>query len=321
MKSFIRGWSPTRVGVTVAGTLLTLFLIVEFAIGRLPRIPADDAPDAWIAVVHFLLLSGMIAAYLTAAGLGRASLEGLRASFPEDQEAQLRHVPASRVHIAISGLVGLVLIGVLTPFLTTPSPWVFSTWTPEVFWHRMIGPVLGLFTGMVLFASTRESLLVSRATARIEKVDLFEPERFAPLVRHGLTNGLLAVILTSLGGLFLLAPGQVRAVGPVWGVMLPLMIAGIVLPVWGARSRLHQAKTREMEWALEGIRKSRAQDPLDTQRLGAFSAYYEIVRQAPEWPFTQSSYARAAFYFLIPAGAWLVAVVIEAFLQAAVLGG
>lgn len=38
-------------------------------------------------------------------------------------------------------------------------------------------------------------------------------------------------------------------------------------------------------------------------------------------PFTQSSYVRAALYFLIPAGAWMVAVVIEAFLQAAVLGG
>ena len=80
-------------------------------------------------------------------------------------------------------------------------------------------------------------------------------------------------------------------------------------------------KKEEMEWALEGIRESRAQDPVDTQRLGALSAYYEIVRQAQEWPFTQSSYLRAASYFLIPAGAWLVAVVIEAFLQAAVLGG
>ena len=321
MKSFFRRWSPTRVGILVAGTLLTLFLIVEFASGRLPGIPSEDKPDAWIAVAHFMLLSGMIGAYLTATGLGRASLEGLRASFPEDQEAQLRYVPASWVHIALSGLVGLVLLGVLTPFFTTPSPWVFSTWTPEVFWHRIIGPVLGLFSGMVLFAFTRESLLVSRATARIETVDLFEPERFAPLVRHGLTNGLLAVVLASLSGLFLLDPGQVRAVGPVWVVMLPVMIAGIVLPVWGARSRLRQAKAREMEWALEGIRKSRTQDPEDTQRLGALSAYYEVVRQAPEWPFTQSSYVRAALYFLIPAGAWMVAVVIEAFLQAAVLGG
>jgi len=321
MKSFIRGWSPTRVGIVVAGTLLTLFLIFEFAIGRLPGIPPDDVPDAWIAVLHCLFLGGAIAAYLTAAGLGRASFQGLRASFLEHPGSHLEYIPASRGQVVVSGLVGLVLIGVLTPFLSDPTPWSPSTWNPEVFWHRIIGPALGLFLGLALFASTRESLLVSRATARIEKVDLFEPERFAPLVRHGLTNGLLAVILISLGGLFLLAPGQGRAVGPVLGVMLPVMIAGIVLPVWGARSRLRQVKQVEMEWALEGIRESRGQDPVDTGRLGALSAYYEIVRQAPEWPFTQSSYLRAASYFLIPAGAWLIAVIIEAFLQAAVLGG
>jgi hypothetical protein len=321
MKSLIRGWSPTRVGVTVAGALLTLFLIVEFAIGRLPRIPADGVSEAWIAVFHCLFLGGAIAAYLTTAGLGRASFEGLRVGSPENHGVQLEYVPASRGNILISALVGLVLIGVLPPFLSDPTPWSPSTWEPEVFWHRIIGPAFGVFLGMSLFASTRESLLVSRAAARIETVDLFEPERFAPLVRHGLTNGLLAVILMSLGGLFLLAPGQGRAVGSVLGVMLPVMIVGIILPVWGARSRLRQAKQQEMEWALEGIRKSRADDPLDTQRLGAFSAYYEIVRQAPEWPFTQSSYVRAALYFLIPAGAWLVAVVIEAFLQAAVLEG
>ena len=314
-------WNPTRVGLSVAGTLLTLFLIVELAIGRLPGIPAVDGPDAWIAIVHFLLLGGMVAAYLTAAGLGRASFEGLRANFPGDHEARLQYVPASRTSIAMSGLVGLFLVGVLTPFLTAALPWSPSTWTPEVYWHRMIGTVLGLFTGMTLFVYTRESLLVSRAAARIEPVDLFEPERFAPVVRHGLTNGLLAVILTSLGGLFLLDPGQVRAVGPVWGVVLPVMIGGIVLPAWGARSGLRRAKQREMEWALEGIRESRAKDPVDTGRLGALSAYHEMVRQAPEWPFTPSSYVRAAFYFLIPAGAWLVAVVIEALLQATLLGG
>ncbi len=112
-----------------------------------------------------------------------------------------------------------------------------------------------------------------------------------------------------------------RAVVPVWGVVLPVMIAGIVLPVWGARSRLRQAKQTEMEWALEGIRESRGKYPVETARLGELSAYYEMVRQAPEWPFTPSSYVRAAFYFLIPAGAWLVAVVIEAILQATVLGG
>jgi hypothetical protein len=169
--------------------------------------------------------------------------------------------------------------------------------------------------------STRGSLVVSRAAAGLEKVDLFEPELFAPLVRHGLANGLAMVALGTIGALFLFDPGQIRAVGPVWAVLLPVMFTGIVMPVWGARSRLHQEKQREMQWALAGIKDARAQDPVDTRRLGELSAYYEIVRRAPEWPFTQSTFLRAALYFLIPAVAWLGAVVLEALLQATVLGG
>jgi hypothetical protein len=318
---FAERWSPIRTGTALAGILIILFVIVEFAIGRFPDIPAGNRWEAWLAITHFVFLGGMVGSYMTAARLGRSSIEGLCATFPEDQGAQLKYIPPSRAHLLAFGLVGMILFGVVPPFLTADTPWFPSTWDPEIFWHRAMEPVIGLFTGMLLFISLRESLLVSRAAARIESVELFEPERFAPLVRHGLANGLVAVVMTSLLGLFLLAPDQGAAIGPVWGVVTPLMVLGIVLPVWGARSRLRQAKQGEMEWAMAGIREARAQDPVDSGRLGHLSAYYEIVRQAPEWPFTQSSYVRAASFVLLPALFWLVAVVVEGVVQGVVLRG
>lgn len=307
-------WSPFRVGVTLTLVLLGAFLIIELALGRLPDMPQGDGSDAWIAVVHCLLLSAMVASYWSAVGLGRRSLQGLRDNFPTDRDALPDPSPPPRAHVVLAASLGLVLIGFLTPFLTTPFPWLPSTWTPEVYWHRILGPPLGLVSGLTLYTIVRESLLVSMAASKLRSVAVLEPERFAPLVRHGLTNGLITVVTLSIGGLFLLDPKQIRAVGPVLTVMLPAMVVGIVLPVWGARSRLRVEKERERRWAREGIRVARGTDPVDTQRLGEMSAYYEIVDSAPEWPFTQSAFARASLYFLIPAGAWLGAVVLEAVL-------
>ena len=315
------GWRPLRLGLTVAAVLVSAFLLTELAIGRLPHVPEGDGWDAWIAVVHCLMLAALVAAYASARPLGGRSLEGLRRSFPDDREALRQPGHPSRTHLAVAGLLGFVFIGVLTPFLTTPFPWLPSHWTPEVYWHRILGPAIGFMSGLTVYTVVRESLVVSAAASRLRTVVVLEPERFAPLVRHGLTNGLITVIILSVGGLFLLDPDQMRAVGPVLTVMLPAMTVGIILPVWGARSRIQLEKEREMRWAREGIRGAREKEPVDTRRLGELSAYYEIMKDAPEWPFTQSAFLRAALYFLIPAGAWLGAIVLEALLQAKVMSG
>lgn len=313
------GWSPLRLGLTVALALVSAFLLTELALGRLPHVPEGDGSDAWIAVVHCLMLAAIVAVYASARRLGGRSLEGLRRNFPNDGEALREPRRPPRTHLVVSALLGLVFIGVLTPYLTTPFPWRPSYWTPEVYWHRVLGPALGFMSGLTLYTIVRESLLVSAAASRLRDVVVLEPERFAPLVRHGLTNGLITVVILSVGGLFLLDPSQIRAVGPVLTIMVPAMAVGIILPVWGARSRIRLEKEREMRWAREGIRSAREQEPADTRRLGELSAYYEIMNDAPEWPFTQSAFLRAALYFLIPAGAWLGAVFLEALLQALVL--
>jgi len=305
----------------VSTLLVAAFLVTEFAIGRLPGIPVNDRAEAWIAIVHCLLLGALIGSYMSAGRLGRQSLAGLRANFPDEDEATLAHIPIPPGWLAMAAITGFVFIGLLTPYLTTPFPWLPSTWVPEVYWHRAIGPLVGMFAGLTLVAGTTESFRVSQAASRLERVDPFEPERFAPLARHGMANGLIAVVLTSIGALFLVDPGQIRAVGPVWAVMLPIMAAGIIVPVWGVRTRIRREKQREMAWALEGIRAARAQEPVDTRRLGDLSGYYDIVRDAPEWPFNQSALLRVGTYVLIPAGLWLAAIMLEAVLQSVVFGG
>jgi hypothetical protein len=296
------------------------FLATELAIGRLPDIPDGDGEDAWIAIVHCLMFGALLGSLLAAAPLVQRSLDGLRANFPDTDPSAFGYRPIPITGLAVSGIAGFVAIGVCAPFLTTPFPWLPSLWTPEVYWHRLIGPPMGALMGMTLHVFFRGSTLVSRAATRLGPVDVFAPERFAPVVRHGLANGLLAVILASLGGMFLVDPGQLQAVGPVMAIMLPFMVAAMLLPVWGARTRIREEKQREMQWALEGIREARGQEPVDVQRLGDLSAYHDIVDRAPEWPFTQSAVARAAAYFLIPAMAWLGAVLLEALLQATLLG-
>lgn len=319
-KQQARPWSPIRIGVALAAGLTALFLATELGLGRFSGAARAEASDAWIAVVHCVLLGALVGAYGSTGRLARRSLEGLARSFPASRDVLLPYRGPPRWSRLVAAAIGAIAIGGVTPFLTAPFPWVPALWTPEVAWHRVLGPAIGALSGLTLYAVVRESLLVSRAAREVEGIDLFLPDQFGPLVTHGLANGLATVVLLSIAGLFLVDPGQLRAVGPILGVMLPGMVVAIVLPVWGARSRIREAKASEKRWALEGIREARREEPVDIRRLGDLSAYHRVVDGVTEWPFPQSAFVTAASYVLIPAAAWLGAVLLETLLQAVVVG-
>lgn len=91
-----------------------------------------------------------------------------------------------------------MLFTVGTPFLTAQSPWDPSTWSPEVWWHRVHGLFIGWWLGWFVLAVRDTSALTSRLAARIGSVDLLDLSPLSPFVKQGLLTALLTVSAVSM---------------------------------------------------------------------------------------------------------------------------
>ncbi len=181
------GTSPTRLGLAISGVLVTALLVSEHALGRLQiLLAAGDIRDLRIAVVLCLLVGYLPAAYLYAVRGARVTILALRPALECDQ-AELDELAQSagrfgRRGLMIAGLIGL-LVSLSGPYLVppvVPAPWDPRTWSPEVAWHRALGPVFGWFLGWVGCALLEESGRLSRLAGRLAPIDLFDLRPLAP---------------------------------------------------------------------------------------------------------------------------------------------
>jgi hypothetical protein len=215
-----------------------------------------------------------------------------------------------------------VLIAVIFSYLTAQSPWDLSAWTPEVGWHRVLGPFIGWWLGWFILAIWKTSSRTSRLATRIVSVDLLDLSPLSPFVKQGLLMALLTVGSVSICSLFLLDPEQRQwlVVASVIGVSLPLAMLGLWLPVRGVHRRIQQAKEVELAWTRERIRQSRAllhdgsADASPGQMVDLI-AYLQFVEDVPEWPLQGLTIVRVTLYLLIPVASWLGSLLIESVLD------
>jgi hypothetical protein len=325
---------PFFLGVSISGVLLLGLLLQELLLGRFPVVFGE--PEALaefrIAVVHCLL-----AGYLPSACL--YLLRGLRNTVdelepilgPSDDPRYVDPVAdIGRRGLFLSGLIG-VLLAVFLPFLTAfESPWDAATWSPEVSWHRVLGPFLGWWLAWFVLTVWYTATRTSRVAALIGQVDLFDLSPLYPFTKQGLLTALLAIGGVSIVSLFLFEPGQWPAVAIAVGICLPLAVLGLLLPVRGAHRRIREVREAELEWTREGIRHVRSLlDGASAERLPDASpgkmadliAYLELVDDAPEWPFQGSTFVRVVFYVLIPAVSWFGSALVKVLLENLIRGG
>ncbi len=331
--------SPIRLGAAIAGLLLLGFLVWETVHGRWPefqealrsdalyRQPGGILRDFRIAIVHILLAGYLPAALLAVVQSARRTvfeLQGALDCSPSECSALASSIRLSPAGLAVAGIFGL-LIGFGTPYLTPPVPehlWSPASWSPEVAWHRILGPIAAVLAMFLLYAVVSVSARMSRISAGLSTVDLLDLRALQPFTRQGLTNALLVLGWVTISGLMVVTESGFGLLGLLLG-LATLFIAGaaLLLPLRGVHSRVRQAKEDELAW-LDGRilvqRKSLRNGSIEqaSGNLADLLTYRDLVRDVPDWPIGTSSYARFVLYLLIPVLSWAAAALVERLVNA-----
>lgn len=329
--------SPLRFGLTLTGVLLAAFLIWETAFDRWPEIlhsartglvrqPTGPLRDFRIAVVHCLLVGYLPAAFLAVIRGGRRTVHKLQGTLdctPEECDAL-----AGSLRLPVSGLAVAVFFGLLfafgTPYLAPPVPddlWNPATWSAEVVWHRVLGPLVGVGSVALAYAIIVVSRRMSRLALDLKTIDLFDLRPLYPFTQLGLANALLLMGLVAIAGLMVLTETGFGLLGLLVGTAI-FTAAGLAasLPMRGVHRRIKQAKAAELEWVGAKLRQQRDVLKTGAERtsgdLSDLAAYRDLVRSVRDWPINTSSYVRFVLYLLIPIASWAAAAIVERFVDA-----
>ncbi|MCK5412638.1 MAG: hypothetical protein KAJ67_11110 [Gemmatimonadetes bacterium] len=332
--------SPLRLGLTISGILLLALLLSETLLDQWPGIAQASQGDALarqteghlrdfrIAVVHCLLAGYLPAAFLAVLRRGKRTVYALQGALdctPEECGAL-----ADSIRFAPAGLAAAVVVGLIfvfsAPYIVPPvpeSPWSPASWSPEVTWHRTLGPWIGAWGGMLAYAIVAVSRRMSRLAIELKSIDLFDLKPLLPFTQQGLGNALLLMGYVAISGLMLLTESGFGLISLVVGTAI-LAVAGVtlVLPLRGVHRRIAEAKESELEWVDDKLREQRGVLKSGADRtsgdLSDLAAYRDLVRTVRDWPISTSSYLRFTLYLLIPVISWAAAALVERFVDALV---
>ncbi len=325
--------SPLWLGIGISATLLAILFVVETALGRwdaiategttnaLARVSEGPLRDIRIAVVHCLVMGYVPAAFLQAIRNGRRAVlrlkEVLDCTDAECAElaASIRLSPMALAATTVAGLG----IAMFLPYLVPPVPeglWDPATWSPEVWWHRVLGPPVFALQLWLVYAVIIVSVRLSRVAERLKSIDLLDLSRLAPFTRLGLQNALLLFGVASIWSLMSIEVGVGKLMIFVGGNTLVVVAFAFIAPARGVNRRIRQAKDEELEWTNAAIRRLRqslqSEDgPTSSGNVADLVAYRSMIEDVPEWPFTRTSYTRLFLYAFIPLLAWGVGVIAE----------
>lgn len=329
--------SPLRLGLALTGVLLVAFLLWETAFDRWPAIvhsartglvrqPAGPLRDFRIAVVNCLLVGYLPAAFLAVIRGGRKTVHELQGALdctPEECDAL-----AGSLRLPVTGLGVSVLVGLLfafgTPYLAPPVPddlWNPATWSAEVAWHRVLGPLVGVGSVALACAIIVVSRRMSRLAVDLKSIDLLDLRPLYPFAQLGLANALLLMGFVAIAGLMVLTETGFGLLGTLVGTAI-LTAAGlaVALPMQGVHRRIARAKAAELEWVDAKLRDQRTvlKSGADgtSGDLSDLAAYRDLVASVRDWPLDASSYVRFALYLLIPIVSWAAAALVERFVDA-----
>ena len=325
--------SPLWLGIGISGSLILVLVIVETVLGRwseimtggefdpLARVSTGVLRDVRIAIVHCLVIGYLPAALLHVMQNARKTVLALQGALDctrTECEALAASVRLNPLGLAITGLIGLVLSFII-PYLVPPvpeSPWNPSTWGPEVFWHRTLGPltlVCGLWLG---YSIVTVSIRMSGIAKRLCRIDLLDLSPLAPFTQLGLTNALLLIGFLSIWSLMMIETGFGQMMWIIGGSILVSTVLALLFPLQGVHIRIRHSKEKEL--ALVNTKISKQWSSFlskDSDRrsgdLADLLAYRSLVEGVPEWPFTGSTYARLFLYALLPAVTWGIGLIAE----------
>lgn len=325
--------SPLWLGVGISGSLILIMFVIETLFGRwgavmtggefdpLARVSSGVLRDLRIAIVHCLVVGYLPAALVHAIQSSRRTvffLQGALDCTHKECEALAASVKLSPRGLILTAVIGLAL-SFATPYLTPPvpeSPWSPSSWSPEVVWHRLLGPatlVLGVWLG---YAILTISLRMSRFAKRLSRINLLDLSPLTPFTQQGLTNAFLLIGSLSIWSLMMIETGFGQMAWILGGCILISTALVLLLPLQGVHTRIRLSKDKELGRVNSEIAKQwKAFQNSDVNRssgdMADLVAYRGLIERVPEWPFTGSTYTRLFLYALIPVATWGIGIFAE----------
>jgi hypothetical protein len=269
-----------------------------------------------------------VVAYLAAAEVHAVracdrTVERIAPLLPSPPPAEARRDWRSTRRVLRWATAAALTLGTLVSSSISPgtvSYWP-STWTPETAWHRVLGLVIGIGIFRLAALGALDSLRLSRLGAAIARVDLLDAEALAPFARQGLVNVLVVTGFVAVYSLFLVDLSYAGIFAVVFVPMLVTAALGLLLPMWGVRGRVREAKRAELAWCRERVRERRrrleGRGAAEEAPLDELLAWERRVESVREWPLDASGLARLAVYLLIPLGSWSGGALVERLIDAA----
>jgi hypothetical protein len=319
-------WSPWRFSLALAGALALLFVALEAALGRLPRVVQDDhvRADFRIALVLIGIASYLPGAFAQLVQSARATLDALAPALrlPPGEAAALRDAVGRFDPRALrrAGLAGVGVM-VLLPFLINLTLAAWTPWRlpPEALAHRALILGIGWLAGRFFHALLVESRRLAHVGRALVHVDLLDLRPLVPISRQGLRHALLGAGLFAILALalvdFAIAPKLIDVLVAALLANAALSAAALLLPARGLRDAIAAAKRVELDAAVTELRRSREGAP-GARSLADALAWRAFVASVPEWPFDAPTVGRFLLYLAIPLGSWLGGALVERLVDA-----
>jgi hypothetical protein len=308
--------------VQTAGILATALLACNFALWRMaPEVASGSFGDLLLifpVALFYMLVMGSWCERQALRDL--ASLRPhITCSDPEYAELEHSMTHHSRRLIAGGSLAGIaiaVLLGIFGGRDTIEA--VRPALLLPVALESLLLWVVTVPTCLMIFVDASSFGRIGREHLR---VDLFDRRPLETFVRVGLRVALVLLGLVGLRAAFYAfsapTPLVLANLGPMIAVVA-LATASLLLPLWGVRARILDAKQLELDRVHREIdlRRVGGVAPIDADEgvprsLINLLDYLARVEAVGEWPFDAPELARFVAYLLIPVLGWIGGAVME----------
>jgi hypothetical protein len=315
------GMTPLFGGIFFAVLWGIAVLSVEAITGRLFVERSGEQLETFLVELGLALILGELLVFVVAAMAAHENrtdrtIEELKLlpEIPRDAidrtEVTLNDYGSVRLAIvASSGFVFAFLAPILEfPIVGNYDAFNPAHWSPEVYVHRIVGPVLGAGVALLVHVIISDSVRFWELAREITSIELTDLGRYMPFTNQGLSNAAIVIGFVAPFAFVAIVDRYVLLVASITLYGVVAAFAGLFLPVWALRERIQVEKAKEAAWCHERIPVERAAlrdaKPGAGQDLAGLLMYLKEVNDVHAWPIAPGGIARFTLFLLIPLGSW-----------------
>jgi len=315
------GLTPLMGGIIFSTIWTVIVFAVEWLSGRLFIERSGENLETFLVELGLVLILGELFFFNVAAMAAhenrtRKTISELRL-LQEVPDEGIDRVASALGNYGMGRLVLVALSGfffaAFAPILEFPIVGNYDAfnpalWSPEVYVHRVVGPLLGVAVALLMHAIISDSVRFWELSREITSIELTNLGRYMPFTNQGLSNAAIIIGFVAPFAFVAIVDRYLILVGSItfYGVVAALL--GLFLPVWALRERIQQEKVTEAAWCHARIPEARAalreSKPGAGQDLAGLLMYSKEVSEVHAWPIAPGGFARFALFLLIPLGSW-----------------